>query len=103
MIIKYVYGQEVSVTVTLYSMRPLLLPSRLQFSIQWILSCSNNVLISSPSVIILIPSDITHSSNNVGYYGSGNNVFIIHLLMYFMQFLFTNRNNIISILNVSLP
>jgi len=39
------------------------------------LSCNNKTLITSPSVIILLQSDITHCSN-VGYYRSDKYVFI---------------------------
>jgi len=63
----------------------------------------NDILITSPSVIILLSSDVTHCSN-VGYYRSDKYVFIIHLLnVPLTQFLFTDTNNIVSDLNSCLP
>lgn len=66
-------------TVPQYSVHPLLLSSRLQFPIQLMLSCNNNIFVTTPTVIILLPSDITHCSNE-GYYRSDKYVCIIHLL-----------------------
>ena len=86
-----------------YSIRPLLLSSRFRFPIQWMLSCTSNTLITSPSVIILLPSDITYCSN-VGYYITDKYVCIIHLPnVPLTHFLFTNTNNIIPNMNLSSP
>lgn len=90
-------------TVPQYSIRTLLLPSRFQFPVLWMLSCNNNIFITSPTVIILLPSDITHCSNE-GYYRSDKYVCILHLLnVPLIQLLFTNTNSVVQKLNLSLP
>lgn len=83
-----------------YSIHPLLLSSRFQFPMQLMLSCNNNILLSLPSVTMLLPSDVTHCSS-VGYYRSDNYVFIVRLLnVHLTQVLFTNTNNIVSKLSL---
>jgi len=67
------------------------------------LSCNNNILTTSLSVIVLLPSDITHCSNE-SYYRGGKCVFTVHLLnVPLTQLLFTNTNNVVPNLNLFLP